>query len=310
MIPVVVGQVLCSLALFAVPLTALPAASEDDELRRRGEYVFRIAGCAGCHTDEDGGGEFLAGGRALETPFGIFYSPNITPHPDYGIGTWSQGDFIDSLRLGVAPDGSDYYPVFPYTSYTKIKDEDIAALWAYLSSVEPVARPNRSHELPWYLQFRITSWLWKLLFFEPGEIAADAQRDAQWNRGAYLVTALAHCGECHTQRDWFGRTDAAMSFAGTRAGPEDGVVPNITPDRQSGIGKWSADDLAYYLETGATPDGDYAGGLMAEVIDNGLRYLEKDDMSAIVTYLRQLPAIENQLGSRKKKKRERDEFDY
>ena len=101
-----------------------------------------------------------------------------------------------------------------------------------------------------------------------------------------------------------------MSFAGTRAGPEDGVVPNITPDRQSGIGKWSADDLAYYLETGATPDGDYAGGLMAEVIDNGLRYLEKDDMSAIVTYLRQLPAIENQLGSRKKKKRERDEFDY
>ena len=110
MIPVVVGQVLCSLALFAVPLTALPAASEDDELRRRGEYVFRIAGCAGCHTDEDGGGEFLAGGRALETPFGIFYSPNITPHPDYGIGTWSQGDFIDSLRLGVAPDGSDYFP--------------------------------------------------------------------------------------------------------------------------------------------------------------------------------------------------------
>ncbi len=303
-------QVFGLLALLAVPVSVPAAGDGQDDLRRHGEYVFRIAGCAGCHTDVDGGGKFLAGGRALTTRFGTFFSPNITPDPDHGIGTWSESDFMNSLRHGVAPDGSDYYPVFPYPSYTQMSDSDIQALWAYLSTVEPVARPNRSHDLPWYLRLRIVAWFWKLLFFEPGEFTADPQQEPQWNRGAYLVNALAHCDECHTPRDWFGRTDPAMSLAGTRDGPEGGVVPNITPDRRSGIGKWSSDDLAYYLETGATPDGDYAGGLMAEVIDNGLRYLEKDDMAAMLSYLGQLPAIENQVRPRKNKKRKRDEFDY
>jgi mono/diheme cytochrome c family protein len=243
----------------------------------------------------DNDGPPLAGGRALKTPLGTFYSPNITPDPVYGIGGWSDDDFVRALREGIAPDGSHYYPSFPYTSYTQMRHEDALAIKEYLFSRDPVARPNRSHDLPWYLSFRQLLWLWKQMYFEEGELKEVASRTTTWNRGAYLVLALGHCAECHSPRNYLGAIDSDMLFAGTRSGPGGGAVPNITPDVQTGIGGWPRGDVAYFLQTGAMPDGDYAGGEMAEVIDEGLSRLDRSDLEAMAEYLRSLPPITHRI---------------
>lgn len=263
----------------------------DDDLIGKGGYLVRAAGCVSCHTDQDNGGAFLAGGRALATPFGTFYSPNITSHPQHGIGRWADNDFLQALRNGIAPDGSHYYPAFPYTSYTQLRDDDVRAIAAYLRTVKPAAVDNREHELPWYL-FRRAMVVWKWLFFEPAAFVEMPDRGAEYNRGAYLV-AIGHCSECHTPRNSFGALDATRYLAGARNGPEGGAVPNITPDRNTGLGKWSEDDLAYFLETGALPDGDYAGSSMAEVVDDGTGHLNGADLQAMAAYLKGLPAVRN-----------------
>ncbi len=239
----------------------------------------------------DNDGPPLAGGRALHTPFGVFFSPNITPDPEHGIGGWSDDDFVRALQQGIAPDGSHYYPSFPYTSYTRMRREDMLALKEYLFSREPVARPNRAHELPWYLSFRPLMGFWKLLYFDAGEFEWDRDRPESWNRGAYLVLALGHCAECHSPRNAVGAIDSGMRFAGTRSGPGGEAVPNITPDVQTGIGGWPQGDVAYFLQTGATPDGDYTGGEMAEVIDEGLSRLDRSDLEAMAEYLRSIPPV-------------------
>ncbi len=275
-----------------------------------GAYLFKIAGCAGCHTDEKHHGAPLAGGRRIETPLGIFYSPNITPDPAFGIGRWSDDDFIRALRFGVSPAGVHYYPAFPYTSYTGMQDDDMRALKAYIFTLPPVSQPNKPHELPWYLRFRPTLKIWKALYFTPGAFVPRPDKPLAWNRGAYLTTAVAHCGECHTPRNIFGGFKRDLAYAGTRAGPEDSVVPNITPDKKTGIGRWREAELIDYLQSGATPDGDYAGGLMAEVIDNSLRYLRKEDLAAIVAYILSLPPIEHAVRAKDKKtETKRDEFE-
>lgn len=275
----------------AVSAADQPAPS--DALIRQGEYLFRAAGCQGCHTDEKGGGQPLAGGRALVTPFGIFHSPNITPDPVTGIGRWREQDFIGALRQGVSPGGEHYYPSFPYPSYTRLRDEDLRALWAYLRTQPPVARQNQPHALKWFARPRSFLRAWKSLYFTPGAYRPDTSRSVAWNRGAYLAEAAAHCGECHTPRGALGGYQRGMHYAGTREGPEDSVVPNITPDRKTGIGRWRASELVTYLETGLMPDGDSAGDLMAEVIDNGLQYLRKDDLAAIAEYLLSQPPVEH-----------------
>jgi len=251
----------------------------------RGELVYRVAGCENCHSDREHGGARLAGGRRLATPLGTFYTPNITPDPTTGIGRWSEAEFKRALRDGVGPDGRQYYPSFPYTSYSRLSDEDIHALWSYLRSVPAVHQANKSHQLPWYLRFRPLLWGWKRLYFQPGAYQPVAAKSAQWNRGAYLVNGAAHCSECHTPRNRLGGFRAGAFLAGTLAGPDGLVVPNITPDRQYGIGAWSRSDLVQYLATGNRPDGDCAGSLMAEVIDNGLKYLAKADLEAIAAYV-------------------------
>jgi len=275
--------------------TTEPAAGDFREAAERGQYLFRAAGCAGCHTDEPHDGAYLAGGRAFETRFGVFFSPNITPDPETGIGEWRESDMMRALRHGVSPDGSHYYPVFPFTAYTRLSDRDILAIFAYLRTVPPVRQQNREHELSWFVHPRFANWGWKRLFFEAGPRAAAPDIGGQLQRGEYLVNALGHCGECHSPRNKFGALDSGMYLAGTRDGPEGEVVPNITPDRETGIGNWSEDDLSYFLETGGTPDGDFTGSLMAEVVDNGLRYLNKDDRAAMVGYLRSVRAIRNQV---------------
>ncbi|MCP4040413.1 MAG: cytochrome c [Gammaproteobacteria bacterium] len=267
-----------------------------EEVKGHGEYVFRIAGCTGCHTDHENHGPFLAGGRALRTDFGTFYTPNITPHPEDGIGRWTETDFIRAMAMGIALDGNHYFPSFPFPSYTLMSGDDLHALWTYLKTVPPVAKVSRPHQLPWYLSSGISTWLWNALYFQPGPFREEADRSVEWNRGAYLALALGHCSECHTPRDFLGAPTQHLPYAGDHKVQGVGVVPNITPDIPTGIGSWSHDDLSYFLESGALPDGDFTGGKMAEVIDNGLQYLTVSDRKALSTYLLSLRSIKNRVG--------------
>ncbi len=281
------------LALLAI---SSPMLWADREIIAQGQYIFQAAGCRACHTDSENEGLFLAGGRAFKTPFGTFYSPNISSDPKHGIGAWSEVDLKRALTEGKAPGGSDYYPVFPFTSYSAMSDGDIHALYSYLMSTAPAAVKNRDHDLPWWMRFRFTNRIWKLLFFKPGPIANDPGQSTALKRGAYLVNALAHCGECHTPRNILGVTDKAMYLAGNPNGPDEESIPNITPDPTSGIGDWSESEVIDYLESGLLPDGDYAGGLMSEVIDEGLQHLTDQDRKAIAVYLKSLPPISNPIG--------------
>lgn len=253
-----------------------------------GEYVLRAAGCPACHTDIENGGKFLAGGRPIRTPFGTFYSPNITPDRDTGIGGWTRRQFHEALTQGVGPGGDHYYPVFPYTAYSGMKPEDVDAVYDYLQQVPPVKQASRPHDLSWYVGFRFVNRLWQWAFFTPHEPPAD--------RGEYLVRSLGHCDECHTPRDAFGALDYDRHLAGTDEGPEGEPVPNITPDRETGIGRWSMGELTRYLRIGMLPDRDFAGGLMVDVIDESLSYLTDADREAIASYLKSLPPISNAVG--------------
>ena len=288
----IAGLLLAGL-LAAAPL-AYPAGNKAPNAHlSRGEYVYRAANCFGCHTDAKHAGSALAGGRALVTPFGTFYSPNITPDAETGIGKWSEQDFARALRAGLGRNHKQLYPAFPYTSYTRMSDDDLHALWAYLQSLPAVKQANKPHNLKWFASARPLVRLWKVLYFSPGDYKSDPRKSVSWNRGAYLVEVLAHCGECHTPRNTLGGAKTNMRYAGTRAGPDNSVVPNITPDKKTGIGKWNTTELITYLGNGMTPGGDFAGDLMAEVIDNSLQYLHKDDLAAIAEYIQSQPAVEH-----------------
>jgi len=276
----------------ALPVSVLAQTQPDASLLARGEYVLKISGCSHCHTAEDG--ESLAGGRALITAFGTFYTPNITAHKSEGIGAWSVQDFQRALHQGVSPDGSDYFPAFPYTSYTRMRADDARAMHAYILSQPASDRPNRDHQLAWFLRWRIAATIWKWLFFSAAEFEERPAQGGRLNRGAYLVEALGHCGECHTPRNRLGALQTDMAYAGNAQGPDDELVPNITPDQATGIGKWEREDLQAFLKFGKLPDGEYAAGSMDPVIE-GLRHLTPEDRDAIIDYLRALPAIENRV---------------
>jgi mono/diheme cytochrome c family protein len=270
---------------------------------KRGAYLFAAAGCKSCHTDTKKKGPLLAGGRAIKTPFGTFFGPNITPHPKHGIGKWSEEDFIRALRDGIAPDGSYYLPVFPFPSYTGMSDADLKAIKAYIFTLAPVARPSRPHQVGIPFRWRALQPLWRSLYFKPGPFRPDASRSAKWNRGAYLVRAVGHCSECHTPRTALGGPDSSRILAGTEDGPDGETVPNITPDPKTGIGKWTPDEIAEYLEIGALPDGDFAGSLMAGVIEDATGKLTASDRAAIVVYLRALTPIRTVDRPKKKSKK-------
>lgn len=277
--------------VFAGPLAAQTTETPlSDPAVERGAYIFRAGGCLACHTDTKGGGAPLAGGRPLKTPYGTFYTPNITPDPGTGIGTWSKADFVTALRHGTSPGGDPYYPAFPYTSYTGMTDQDMADLYAYLMAQPPVEQVNRDHELGFPYSLRFTLGIWQALFFEPGAFQPEAGEDAAWNRGAYLVRHLGHCGECHSPRGFLGAVDEERELAGNPQGPEGGKVPNLTP-APDGLGGWSESDIAYALKTGITPDGDFLSDSMGEVIEEGTSHLSDDDRVAISIYLKSLPPI-------------------
>lgn len=254
---------------------------------KRGEYLAKVANCIGCHTEDREGAVPFVGGRALKTPFGTFYGPNITPDCDVGIGRWAEADFIRAMRYGVRPDGAAYFPAFPYPSYTKITDNDLRDIWAYLRTVKPDKRPSQAHDLGFFFQWRFLIWFWKWLFFTPGPFENDPRQAPLINRGAYLAQAVGHCGECHTPRNFLGATKSNRYLAGGK-GPDGKNVPNITPIR---LQKWSDQEVKYYLTTGVMPDGDVANKMMNEVIQNATSVLKPDDMSALISYLRLLPRL-------------------
>ncbi len=212
-------------------------------------------------------------------------APNITPDAETGIGRWTDAQFLRALRQGRRPDGASYFPVFPYPSFTNITDADALAIKAYLFSLPPVRRENRAHDVAFPFSWRFLQTGWRLLFFREGPFHADASRDAVYNRGAYLVTALGHCGECHTPRNVLGAVKPSLALAGTRDGPDGQAVPNITPDRTSGIGDWDGADIVTLLRTGRTPEQSAVKGAMREVVQDGLKMLSDADLQAIAVYL-------------------------
>jgi len=280
-------------ALAAFSLWGAPSMAADDAAVARGKVLFSAGGCANCHTDVKNKGTPLAGRRPMKTPFGTFYSPNITPDPAHGIGKWTDAQFVRAMREGIAPDGSHYYPVFPYTSFTFMTDADIKAIRAYIFTLPSVAQANRPHEVGFPFSQRFLQFFWKMLFFEEGPYKPAPGRSAEWNRGAYLARAVAHCAECHTPRNRLGGLDNSISFTGVTAqnGPEGEAVPNIRSDTGRGVSRWSKDQIATYLGSGETPEGDFAGSLMFEVIDKGTSELSDEDRAAIATYLKALPPI-------------------
>jgi mono/diheme cytochrome c family protein len=263
--------------------------SADPDASARGEYLFNAADCVGCHSDTKNGGARLAGGKAIETPFGAYFSRNITPDPTYGIGAWSDSDFLRALRQGISPTGAHYFPAFPYTSFTGMTDRDILDIKAYLMTQPAVAQANKPHDVPFPFDARATMVLWRGLYFTEGPFVADATQTAEWNRGAYLVNAVSHCGECHTPRNLLGAVESSRRFAGTTpSDPKVKSAPNITSDPRDGIGSWSLDDIARVLKTGVTPKGDFVAGPMADVVE-GTGKLTDGDRRAIALYLKSVP---------------------
>ena len=280
-----------ALALLLLFASAYAVAAGD---ATRGLYLSKAGGCLACHTEDKKDATPFAGGRALKTPFGTFYGPNLTPHPEAGIGRWTETDFARAMRHGIRPDGAHYYPAFPYPSFTGITDADLADLWAYLRSLPPNARPNQAHDLklPYRWRYPVKAWNW--LFFTPGPFVNTPGRPASVDRGAYLVNALGHCGECHTPRNYLGATKKDRALAGGK-GPSNKDLPNLTPTH---LGKWSDAELKEFLQYGTKADGDSADEAMAEVVRNTTSQLTPDDLAALMAYLRALPPLPDEPSSR------------
>jgi mono/diheme cytochrome c family protein len=277
------SPILALVALASLGAPALAAAPAGDA--KHGEYLVRASGCVGCHTEDRKGATPFAGGRALKTPFGTFYGPNITPHPQSGLGRWSEADFVKAMRHGVRPDGANYFPAFPYPSFTKIADADLRDMWAYLRTLAPSDRPSRQHDLRFPFSWRFAVSFWKWLFFTDGAFQGTPGASPAANRGAYLVQALSHCGECHTPRNFLGAPLTGRFLAGGK-GIDDKRVPNLTP---TGLELWSDANLKEFFNTGITPDGDTVSETMDEVIRNTTSHLTPGDQGALIAYLRSLP---------------------
>lgn len=251
-----------------------------------GKLLFAAGDCSSCHASPGQKDRLhLGGGLALASPYGTFRVPNISPDPEYGIGKWMLKDFANALLSGVSPDGSHYYPAFPYPSYTHMTIQDAADLFAYLKTLKPVAERPPPHELPPPFNIRRFVGFWKLLYFRPGMLMPDPRRDEKWNRGRFLVEGPGHCAECHSSRDVFGGIKEATRFAGGKDPAGTGFYPNLTPTR---LGNWTEKDIVEVLTTGRTPDHGRVGSSMADVVTNTAT-LPETDRDAIAAYIKSLP---------------------
>ena len=251
----------------------------------RGKALVDAGDCASCHTADKA--KPFAGGKRIDTPFGGIYSPNLTPDDETGLGRWSDDDFYRALRLGVAPDGSRYYPAFPYPNFTKLTRQDIGAVRAYLATLTPVKNTAPAPELRWPLNYRVLMRGWNWLFFKPGIVMPDQAKSAEWNRGRYLVEGPGHCGACHTPKNMFGADKRGEAFGG---GLIQGMfAPRLDAAERSGLKSWSVDDIAEYLQSGRNGFS-HAGELMSEVVVNSTSKMSDADVRAIAVYLKALPA--------------------
>ena len=262
-----------------------------------GVVAFNAGGCSSCHAVPNQPDRLkLGGGLAMPSPFGTFHVPNISSDPTYGIGRWSEADFVSAVMKGTSPNGAHYFPAFPYASYRYASVDDVRDLFAYLKTLPAVSGKIRDHDVPFPFNIRRNVGGWKFLFMDGKPVFTDASRSAAWNRGAYLVNGLGHCAECHSPRNFLGGIVEAQRFAGGPNPEGEGWVPNITQKR---LGDWSAKDIAYFLETGQTPDGDTAGGSMVRVIKNTSQ-LPAEDRAAMAEYLKSLPPVEGPPRPKKK----------
>lgn len=250
----------------------------------RGAYLARMAGCIACHTNASAGGAPLAGGLALKTDFGTFYSANLTTDEEFGIGNWTVEQFAAAVRAGISPGGRPYYPAFPYPFYAKFSEQDIADLWAAFRTVRPVSLPSRQPHLSFPYNFRPGLKLWRGLFLDSKPFEINAEKSAGWNRGKFIVTGPGHCGACHTPRNFAGARQVAQRFRGADGLPGGGRSPSITAAGLQEAG-WTMESLKYALKTGILPDGDIFGGSMGEVVRDGTSFMSNEDLTAIATYL-------------------------
>jgi mono/diheme cytochrome c family protein len=268
-----------------------PAYAPTANSVERGRELVTLADCKGCHTTR--GGAPFAGNRAIPTPFGTFFTPNITPDPQTGIGRWNADDFWHALHNGYTRNGSLLYPTFPYTNYTKISRSDSDAMYAYLRTVAPVSRPKRAHALRFPYNHRLLLVAWRYLFFRPGVYEPDAAQSADWNRGAYLVQGLAHCSACHAARN-------ALGAMRSKHNPAGGLVlnwyaPALTSAREAGVQNWSDTDIVTLLKTGVTGAAPATSphaatmGPMGEVVYSSLQYARDEELHAMAVYLKSLP---------------------
>ncbi len=272
-------------ALLAAALALVGSAALADEqsfaLIERGKTLVSAGDCAACHTKE--GGQPFAGGRPVETPFGIIYSPNITPDRETGIGGWSEDDFYKAMHEGIARDGSRLYPAFPYPYFTKMPREDVDAVRAYLNTLSPVSARTPDNDLMWPLNHRIFMAGWNMMFFHEGTFESDPKKSAEWNRGAYLVEGPGHCGACHTPKNVLGADKTSEALKGGKL--QGWFAPDLTNDQRAGLGTWSADDVGEYLKTGRNAKSG-AGAMMAEVVQHSTSKLSDSDIHAIAVYLK------------------------
>jgi mono/diheme cytochrome c family protein len=284
-----------ALVLGLLCLTPVDAPAQSAAEIARGKYVFGATGGCGCHTVKDG--PVNAGGRKYDGPFGTVHSTNITPDRQTGIGTWTDDQIIAAIRLGRRPNGERLLPVHPYPVFNGMAEGDLRALVAYLRTLPPVNRPNDPKRItvPLFESVFLPAWL---AAFAPRETPPPVAPTSGVARGEYLVKAVGHCSECHTPRTVTMASDASRFLAGTTSGPEGATVPNITPDADTGLGKWSVEEIAEYLGSGLRPDGDVAGGLMGEVIQGtaaGYKDMTRDDLLAIARYLKTIPPVRNRV---------------
>lgn len=265
-----------------------------------GERLFFAGGCASCHavpaSDRCDDPQYkdkhsLGGGRCLLTPFGTFYAPNISSDKQTGIGGWTTVQFVNAMKRGVSPTGTHYYPAFPYSSYQRMKLEDLIDLKGYLDTLPAVKSEVPAHDLPLPFRWRRTLGVWKALYLDGKTFAPDPSKSDEINRGAYLVEGPGHCGECHTPRNLLGGFDLAKHLAGGPAPEGGGWIPNITPAKD-GIGSWTQADIETLLASGTTPDYDTVGGSMTAVVRN-MSQLKPEDRKAMAAYLKSLPPIDN-----------------
>jgi mono/diheme cytochrome c family protein len=279
------------LAALACGWMAVPARAQDQpaaDAASRGKYIATLGDCAACHTAP--GGKPFAGGLVIETPFGNLVSANITPDPKAGIGGWSDDDFVRAMQRGIADDGTHLYPAMPYPAFTQVTRDDLLALKAYLATIEPVSDAVETNRLPFPFSIRAGMIAWNLLNFTPGEFKPDPAKSDDWNRGAYLVNGLGHCGTCHTPKNAMGGDKSGQNMAG--AALQGWYAPPLHNDARTGLGTWSADDIVAYLKTG-WGGGQAASGPMALVVADSTSQLSDADLNAMAVYLKDIAAPAN-----------------